>query len=91
MDALHETASLLRDLGIELPTLAYLIGILLFGVIGIIVFALGRRRRKPRVKWVGVALMLYPYVVWSTAPLYVVGVLLCGAAYWFWRQPSTGG
>jgi hypothetical protein len=91
MDTLHEMALLLQDLGIELPTPAYLIGILLFGVLGIVVFVLGRRRRKPRVKWVGLALMLYPYVVWSTAPLYVVGLLLCGLAYWFWRQPSTGG
>lgn len=91
MDTLHEMASLLEDLGIELPTPAYLIGILLFGVIGIAVFVLGRRRHKPRVKWVGLALMLYPYVVWTTAPLYIVGVLLCGAAWWFWRQPSPGG
>jgi len=91
MDTLHEMASLLEDLGIEQPTPAYLIGILLFGVIGIAVFLLGRRRNKPRVKWVGVALMLYPYVVWTTAPLYIVGVLLCGAAWWFWRQPSPGG
>ena len=91
MDTLHEMASLLEDLGIELPTPAYLIGILLFGVIGIVVFVLGRRRRRPRVKWVGLALMLYPYVVWTTAPLYIVGVLLCGAAWWFWRQPSPGG
>jgi hypothetical protein len=89
MDTLQETASLLQDMGFELPTPAYLIGILLFGVIGIWVFVLGRRRHKPRVKWVGLALMLYPYVVWSTAPLYVVGLLLCGAAYWFWRQPSA--
>jgi hypothetical protein len=31
--------------------------------------------------------MLYPYVVWGTVLLYVVGALLCIAAVWFWRRP----
>jgi hypothetical protein len=30
--------------------------------------------------------MLYPYVVWGTAPMYVVGFALCGVAWWYWRK-----
>jgi hypothetical protein len=87
MDSLSEMKALLEELGITLPTPAYLIGVLLFGVIGIVVFVLGRRRRKPKVKWLGLALMLYPYIVWGTVPLYAIGALLCVAAVWFWRRP----
>jgi len=79
--------ALLEELGLTLPTPAYLIGVLLFGVIGIVVFVAGRRRRKPKVKWLGLALMLYPYVVWGTVPLYAIGTLLCLATIWFWRRP----
>ena len=78
MESLREMEELLLDLGIELPTPAYLIGVILFGIAGIVVFVLGKRRRRPRVKWIGVALMLYPYVVWGTVPLYVIGAALLG-------------
>lgn len=87
MDTLHEMQALLEELGLTLPTPAYLIGLLLFGVIGIVVFVMGKRRRKPKVKWLGLALMLYPYLIWGTVPLYVVGAVLCLAAVWFWRRP----
>jgi hypothetical protein len=87
VDNLREIKALLEELGVTLPTPAYLIGVLLFGVIGIVLFVLGRRRRKPPVKWLGLALMLYPYVVWDAVPLYVIGTLLCVAAIWFWRRP----
>jgi hypothetical protein len=87
MESLDEMKLLLEDLGVTLPTPAYLMGLLLFGVIGIVVFVLGKRRRKPKVKWLGLALMLYPYIVWGTVPLYAVGIVLCIAAAWFWRRP----
>jgi len=87
VDSLREMKTLLEDLGVTLPTPAYLIGVLLFGVIGIVLFVLGRRRRKPAVRWLGLALMLYPYVVWGTEMLYAIGAALCIAAAWFWRRP----
>jgi hypothetical protein len=87
MDSLREMKALLEELGLTLPTPAYLIGVLLFGVIGIVLFVLGRRRRKPAVRWLGLTLMLYPYLIWGTAALYVVGAVLCVAAIWFWRRP----
>jgi hypothetical protein len=91
MDSLQETLALLEDLGITLPEPAYLLAVLLFGIIGIVLFILASRRRKRTVKWVALALMLYPYVVWGTAPVWGVGIALCILAGWCWRQPSTGG
>jgi hypothetical protein len=41
------------------------------------------------VKWVALALMLYPYVVWGTAPVWGVGIVLCALAWWCWLQPAT--
>jgi hypothetical protein len=84
-----ELMDTLQDLGIELPSTAYIVGILLFSVIGIVAFYKGRRQRRPPVKWLGLALMLYPYVVWSTAGVYVVGVGLCIALWVYWRRPSA--
>lgn len=40
-------------------------------------FRYGRRRGHPTTLWLGVALMLYPYVVHDTRLLYVVGAILC--------------
>ena len=37
----------------------------------------GKRAGRPRSKWLGVALMFYPYAVAQTWLLYVVGVALC--------------
>ena len=88
-DEVQDSLALLEEMGLTLPGPAYWIGILLFGVIGIVVFWLGRKRRNPGVKWSGLALMLYPYVVWGTIPLYVVGIALCGVAWWYWRKPQS--
>lgn len=86
MDSIRESLALLESMGLTLPTPAYLAAVLVFGVIGIVLFVLGRRRRKPKVKWVGLALMLYPYVVWGTMPVIVTGVALSALAWWCWRQ-----
>ena len=34
-----------------------------------------------RTKWLGLALMFYPYVVWNTWLLYLVGIALCIGAW----------
>jgi hypothetical protein len=73
----------LQTLGFTLPTPAYLIGMLLFSLIGFAAFRYGGKRSNPPVRWIGLALMLYPYVVSDTLLLYVVGAALCGAIYWF--------
>jgi hypothetical protein len=88
MEDLTQAQELLRSFGIELPTPAYLIGVVVFSVIGLFAFHLGRKRKRRAVMWIGVALMLYPYVLWETVPMYAVGVALSAAAWWEWSRAA---
>lgn len=72
---------MLADFGITWPSPAYLVGVLVFSIVGMVAFYVGRRAGRPAQKWIGLALMLYPYVVWQTWALYVVGIGLCA---WLW-------
>ena len=74
----------LAGLGFSWPSPAYIVGALLFGVLGMAAFAIGRRSGRRRTTWLGLALMLYPYLISQTWLLYAVGVALCGAV-WFDR------
>jgi hypothetical protein len=80
-----ETLELLQSLGVTLPTPAYIVGAIVFGCIGIAAFYYGKKKTRPRIKWLGVALMFYPYVVWETWMLYAVGAALCAAIYFYRR------
>lgn len=80
-----ELIDTLQDLGIELPSAAYVMGVVLFGIVGMVAFWKGRKLKRPRVKWLGVALMFYPYLVWNTTMLYAVGAALC-LALWMYRR-----
>jgi hypothetical protein len=71
----------LNSLGLSLPSPAYLFGAVAFGLIGLSAYRLGKRTQRPRTKWLGVALMLYPYAISLTWLLYVVGAALCVALY----------
>jgi hypothetical protein len=87
-DQINEALVLFGYDPIVWPGPAYWAAILLFSVIGIVLAILGRRRRKRMVVWVAFALMLYPYVVWGTLPVWIVGVALCGVAAWCWTRPG---
>ncbi|MBT2304629.1 hypothetical protein J7E70_29850 [Variovorax paradoxus] len=67
----------LQSLGISLPSPAYILGAVLFGLIGFLAYRYGKRAGRRRSKWLGVALMLYPYAIAQTWLLYVVGAALC--------------
>jgi len=71
----------LSELGISLPSPAYIVGAILFGLLGLAAYLYGKRRGRPRTRWLGVALMLYPYVVWQTWLLWLVGAGLCIAVW----------
>ncbi|MGO4394362.1 hypothetical protein AB4Z46_23660 [Variovorax sp. M-6] len=72
-----DTLQTLQSLGLALPSRAYIGGAVLFGLIGIAVYRYGKRAGRWRSKWLGVALMLYPYAIPQTWLLYVVGAALC--------------
>jgi len=76
----------LQALGLELPSPAYILGAIVFGLVGIGAFRYGRKGGKPRTLWLGVALMFYPYLISGTLWLYLVGVALCGGIWYDHRH-----
>jgi len=71
----------LEALGFTLPSTAYLIGAVIFGIVGFVAYRYGKKMSRPATKWIGIALMLYPYAVSATWLMYVVGVGLSLGAY----------
>ena len=71
----------LDALGNTLPSTAYIIGVVIFGIVGYVAYRYGRKRSLQTTKWIGIALMLYPYAISATWILYAVGAALCIGAY----------
>lgn len=66
----------LQSLGLELPSTLYIVGAVLFGVLGLVAFRRGRKASKTPMIIAGLALMLYPYAVLETWLLWAVGAAL---------------
>ena len=62
-------------------------GMVLFGIIGFAAYRYGKKTSRQPAKWIGVALMLYPYAVSDTWLLYLMGGVLCAGLYWFREMP----
>ena len=77
MDSLNALSSL----GLQLPSPAYICGAIVFGLVGIGAFRIGRKRQRPIIWGLGVALMLYPYLISDTLLMYLVGAALCMGLY----------
>lgn len=77
---------LLQSLGLEPPTPAYVVGLVLFGLVGMVAWVHGRKQAHPTTKWLGLALMLYPYAVPQTWLLYLLGAILSAAVAWSWAR-----
>jgi hypothetical protein len=73
-----------ESLGLALPTPAYILGAILFGIIGWVAFRRGRQKSSNVLTWTGVALMLYPYAISDTWLLWLLGAALLGLAYARW-------
>jgi hypothetical protein len=86
MDALTQTLATLEEMGIALPTRAYWIGAVIFSIIGYAGYRYGKKASLRTTKWIGIALMLYPYVVWETWLMYAVGAALCIGLYFSSRS-----
>lgn len=74
----------LESMGLTLPTPAYLLGAILFGIVGYVAWRRGKSAERSDLKWIGVALMLYPYVIPVTWMLWAVGIALCAWLYAKW-------
>jgi hypothetical protein len=64
--------------GLELPSMAYITGALIFGVFGWTAFRRGRKTQDQGMTWGGLILMLYPYSVSQTWMLWAIGVAVTG-------------
>ena len=71
----------LSSLGLELPSASYLVGAVLFGLLGYAAFRFGRKQGRSVYLWGGLVLMLYPYVVSGTWQLWLMGVVLCAVMF----------
>jgi hypothetical protein len=76
----------LESMGLVLPSAWYIVGAILFGIVGLFVFRRGRKAKQSNLLWIGLALMLYPYAVSDTWLLWAVGAGLTGFAYWKWNE-----
>ncbi|MFC5500191.1 hypothetical protein ACFPOE_21795 [Caenimonas terrae] len=76
---------MLQAFGLEIPSPPYIVGAILFGIVGLAAWRHGRRAKLPRPKWIGVALMFYPYVTPQTWLMYLVGAGLCVWLYFVWQ------
>jgi len=65
-----------------LPTPAWFFGCILFGLIGFAAWRYGKVMAQPRIRWLGAALMVYPYLTRPTWLLYGAGIALCAAIWW---------
>lgn len=75
----------LESMGLTLPSPAYMLGAILFGIVGYIAYRRGKAVSRSELKWTGVVLMLYPYAVSETWMLWVVGIALCAWLYFNWN------
>ncbi len=71
--------------GFTLPSPAWLFGSLVFGLIGWAAYRYGKKLEDWLIRGIGIALMLYPYLISDTVMLYGVGAALCFSLYWFRR------
>jgi hypothetical protein len=70
-------------MGFTLPTPAYLFGVVLFSIVGFAAYRYGKKASSSTARWLGIALMLYPYAISETWLLYLVGVGLCVSLFVF--------
>lgn len=66
-----------------MPTPSYLFAGVLFGAIGSAAFLYGRRQGKWQPLLFGSCLVLSTLVTGDTQWLWIIGVALCAAMYWF--------
>ena len=56
-----------------------------YGFFGWFIFKEGRKKRNFGLIGIGIALMVYPYFIYSPWPCFLVGAGLCFGAYKIWR------
>jgi hypothetical protein len=71
-----------QQMGLTLPGPGYIYGCILFSLLGLAAWRYGKAIGHPRTRWLGVALMFFPYLVGKTWLLYLVGLAICAGIWW---------
>ena len=69
--------------GFELPSPAYLLGLVVFGLVGWVAYRRGKKTGHAPLLWLGLGTMLYPYVISQTWLLWAIGSAATG---WIWFE-----
>lgn len=77
-----DTLKAAQEAGLTFPSPAWIFGTILFGLLGLAAWRYGKVIEHPRIRWLGAALMFYPYLVGKTWLLYAVGLAICYAIWW---------
>ena len=56
---------------------------LIFGLIGMAAFGYGKKQGKPKAAFIGIAIMVYPYLVSDTLALWAIGAGLTTMLFMF--------
>lgn len=77
---------LLAQLISMLPSPAYIVISILFGIVGTVCVYKANKHKQRKLLWTGFALMFYTYLIGNSTELLVMfGLVLCGLAF-FWRK-----
>lgn len=71
----------LQAMGLTMPSASYWVGMIMFSIIGYAAYRYGKKRETPVTKWLGVALMLYGYLVSDELWMWLTGLVLCLGLY----------
>jgi hypothetical protein len=80
-----DSLATLQSMGLSLPSPAYLLGSVLFGLLGYAAWRRGRTLGRAPLTWGGVALMVYPAAVDNTLLLWLVGAALSAFLALRWK------
>jgi uncharacterized membrane protein YdcZ (DUF606 family) len=80
---MDEMKTSLDTLGFTMPSPAYIVGALIFSIIGMFGYYYGKKASLNTPKWIGIGLMLFPYVITDPLQLYLVGCGLCVCLYMY--------
>lgn len=69
--------------GLALPSAAYLLGLVVFGLVGWVAYRRGKKTGRVPLLWLGLGTMLYPYVISQTWLLWAIGSAVTG---WIWFE-----
>ena len=83
-----QSLGILQSLGLEMPSLMYIEGAILFGILGMVANFHGKKRKQLNLRLLGWSLMLFVYGVSQTWALYAIGAVLCAAVWWEWGKSS---